>query len=187
MALGLVYLMLVRVLGRLVLLARSDAAKHAEILTLRHEVAVLRRTNTRPTLTWPDRAVLSALSRLLPAPLRQVRLVSPRTLLHWHHQLVARRWTYPTDPQADHPPHRRSRALVLRMARENPRWGYRRIQGELVGLGHPVAASRHLQKALTTYVAHHNTQRPHRALQLRPPHRKRPSPSRFSVGSGVDR
>jgi hypothetical protein len=96
------------VLGWLVLLARSDAAKHAEILTLRHEVAVLRRTNTRPTPSWPDRAVLSALSRLLPAPLRQVRLVSPRTLLRWHHQLVARRWAYPADPQADHPPHRRS-------------------------------------------------------------------------------
>jgi putative transposase len=69
-ALGLVYLMLVRVLSWLALLARSDAAKDAEILTLRHEVAVLRRTNARPTLTWRDRAVLSALGRLLPAPLR---------------------------------------------------------------------------------------------------------------------
>jgi hypothetical protein len=69
------------VLSWLALLARSDAAKDAEILTLRHEVAVLRRTNPRPALTWLDRAVLSALSRLLPAPLRQPRLVSPRTLL----------------------------------------------------------------------------------------------------------
>jgi transposase InsO family protein len=141
MALRLVYLVLVRVLSWLALLARSDTAKDAEILTLRHEVAVLRRTNPRPKMSWLDRAVLSALSRLLPVPLRQVRLVSPRTLLRWHAQLVARRWTYP---------HRRPgrpstpppiRALVLRMARENPRWGYRRIQGELIGLGHQVAAS----------------------------------------------
>jgi hypothetical protein len=78
-ALGLVYLMLVRVLSWLALLARSDAAKDAEILTLRHDVAVPRRTNARPTLTWRDRAVLSVLARLLPAPLRQLRLVSPRT------------------------------------------------------------------------------------------------------------
>jgi hypothetical protein len=82
--------MLVRLLSWLVLLARSDAAKDVEILTLRHEVAVLRRTNPRPTLTWLDRAVLSALSRLLPAQLRRLRLISPRTQLRWHHQLVTR-------------------------------------------------------------------------------------------------
>jgi putative transposase len=107
-ALGLVYMMLVRMLGWLALRARSDTAKDAEILTLRHEVAVLRRTSPRPTLTWLDRAVLSGLSRLLPPRLRQLRLVSPRTLLRWHAQLVARRWTSPTDDQADHPPRHRS-------------------------------------------------------------------------------
>src|SRR6186997_2530898 len=87
--------MLVRVLSWLALVARSDAAKDVEILTLRHEVSVLRRTNPRPKMSWLDRAVLSALSRLLPAPLRRMRLVSPRTLLRWHTQLVARRWTSP--------------------------------------------------------------------------------------------
>ncbi len=133
--------MFVRVLGWLALLARSDAAKDAEILTLRHEVAVLRRTNTRPRLTWRDRVVLSALSRLLPAALRRARLVSPRTLLRWHHQLVARRWTYPHQRPGRPPTAPAIRDLVLQMAHEIPRWGYRRIQGELVGLGHSVAAS----------------------------------------------
>ena len=95
MALRLAYLMLGRVLTWLALLARSDTAKDAEILVLRHEVAVLRRNNQRPTLTWVDRAFLSALARLLPAQLRRLWLVSPRTLLRWHAQLVARRWTYP--------------------------------------------------------------------------------------------
>jgi hypothetical protein len=141
MDLGLVYLMFVRVLSWLALLARSNTAKDTEILTLRHEVAVLRRANPRPTFTWADRAVLSALSRLLPPPLRRMRLVTPRTLLRWHAQLVARRWTYPRRRPGRPPTSEAIRALVLRMARENPRWGYRRIQGELIGLGHTVAAS----------------------------------------------
>ena len=130
MAVRLVYLILVRVLSWLALLIRSDTAKDAEILTLRHQVAVLRRTNTRPRLTWLDRALLSALSRLIPAPLRRARLVSPRTLLRWHHQLVARRWTYPHRRPGRPPTAPAIRNLVLQMARENRRWGYRRVRRE---------------------------------------------------------
>ena len=120
MAFRLAYLMLVRVLSWLAVLARSDAAKDVEILILRHEVAVLRRTNARPALTWLDRAVLSALSKLLPAPLRQRRLVSPRTLLRWHARLVTRHWTYPRDDQADHSPHPRSGHWCRRRAETDP-------------------------------------------------------------------
>jgi hypothetical protein len=83
--------MLVRLLSWLALLARSNAAKDAEILTLRHEVAVLRRTKPRPKMSWLDRAVLNALSRLPPAPLRRMRVVPPRTLLRWHAQLAGGR------------------------------------------------------------------------------------------------
>jgi putative transposase len=122
-AFALVYLMLVRVLSWLALLARADAAKDVEILTLRHEIAVLRRTNPRPKTRWLDRAVLSALSRLLPAPLRRRRLVLARTLLRWHAQLVARRWTYPRRCPGRPPTAPPIRALVLRIACENPRWG----------------------------------------------------------------
>lgn len=139
--LPLAYLTLARVLSTLALLARSDSAKDVEILVLRHKVGVLRRHHPHPRLTWVDRAALSALSSQPLTPLRRLRLVSPRTLLRWHGDLVARRWTYPRRRPGRPPTSQPIRALVLRMARENPTWGYRRIEGELVSLGHPLAAS----------------------------------------------
>jgi putative transposase len=136
----LVYRLLVQVLSWLALFARSSASKDAEILTLRHELAVLRRNNPKPRFSWPDRAVLAALARVLPKVLRVQRIVIPGTLLRWHRRLIAARWRQPTPP--GRPPIADERvALIVRLARENRAWGVVRIQGELRRLGHRVAAS----------------------------------------------
>src|SRR6266568_9358707 len=132
------YLVMVQVFGWLVLLGRSQASKDAEILVLRHEVMVLRRQVARPGPDWADRAVLAALARLLPAALRGSRLVTPGTLLAWRRRLVSRKWAYPSRPGRPGTC-QEIRELVLRLAGENPAWGYRRVHGELTRLGHDVS------------------------------------------------
>ena len=128
---------MIRVFGWLLLLGRSQASKDAEIMALRHEVTVLRRQVARPKLNWAERAVLAALARL-PAGPRAHRLVTPGTLLAWHRRLIARKWTYPNQPGRPRIS-QEIRDLVLRMARENPAWGYRRVHGELTRLGHHIS------------------------------------------------
>jgi transposase InsO family protein len=136
----MLYLVFIRLTGWMALLARSAASKDAELLVLRQEVAVLRRRNPKPKLDWADRAVLAALARLLPKPLRLSRLVTPDTLLRWHRQLIRRHWIYPH--RCGRPPiDAKLAALIEQIARENPAWGYQRIQGELLGLGIRVSAS----------------------------------------------
>jgi putative transposase len=136
-----VYLALCRLVQLVVLLCRSERSKELEILVLRHEVAILRRQSRRARLRPVDRAILAALARALPQSAWTSLSVSPATLLRWHRQLVRRRWTYPHRrpgrPRLD----RRVQALVVRLARENPGWGYRRIVGELQSLGITVSAT----------------------------------------------
>ena len=149
MSLRLLYLIFARLRGWLALLGRSSASKDAELLVLRHEVAVLRRAYPRPRLDWADRAILAALIRLLPARLRKCRLVTPGTILRWHRRLVTRKWTYPH--RAGRPPvSAEIVTLIERLATENNSWGYKRIHGELLKLGRRVSAStiRRVLKAL---------------------------------------
>ncbi|WP_241825524.1 helix-turn-helix domain-containing protein [Micromonospora sp. CB01531] len=140
MSTSLLYLLLRQVLQMLTQIACGGGAKDVEILVLRHQVAVLRRQVHRPDLRPADRVVLAVLSRLLPRPQWSVFFVTPATLLRWHRGLIARRWTYPHARPGRPPVNAQVRELVLRLAAENPTWGHRRFQGELAGLGYPVAA-----------------------------------------------
>jgi putative transposase len=134
------YLVFLRLISWVALFARSEAAKDAEILVLRHQLAVLRRQVARPRPTWADRAVISTFARILSTDHRRHLFVTPGTLLRWHADLVKRRWTFLR--QHGRPPTRSSvRAVILRTAKENPTWGYRRIAGELAGTGCRVGAS----------------------------------------------
>jgi putative transposase len=119
---------------------RSTQSKNVEILVLRHQVAVLRRQVRRPTFRAADRVFLSAASRLLPRIDWSAFVVTPATLLRWHRILVAKRWTC-TRPPRRPPITADVRALIIRLARENPRWGYQRIVGELKGLGVVISAT----------------------------------------------
>jgi hypothetical protein len=141
MALRLIYQMFATLLAWIVLHTRSDTTKDIEILVLRHQLAVLQRRTPRPRIRWTDRALITALTRLLPRPRRLGLLVTPATILRWHRQLITRRWTtQPVRPGRPAIP-AGLRALIVRLATENPTWGYRRIHGELAGLGYQIGAS----------------------------------------------
>jgi transposase InsO family protein len=131
---------LLRLLNLLLLLGRSSTSKDVELLVLRHEVAVHANPNPKPRLDWADRAMFAALVRRLPQKLREHRLVTPGTILRWHRRLVAKKWTYP--PRRGRPPVQDAVAsLIERLAKDNPTWGYQRIRGELLTLGHRVGVS----------------------------------------------
>jgi hypothetical protein len=129
-ALQLIYLVFSKLLSWMVLRTRSDTAKEIEILVLRHQLAVLQRRSPRPRIGWPDRALIAGLTRLLPTRRRIGLLVTPATILRWHSRLVSRHWT--TQPARSGRPSIPAglRALAVRLATENPTWGYRRVRRE---------------------------------------------------------
>jgi transposase InsO family protein len=135
------FLVVCRLFALVVLCCRSSGSKELEIVVLRHELSILRRQAKRPQLREADRVLLAALSRRLPRQSWSAFLVSPRTLLRWHRRLVARRWTYPHARIGRPPVGDDIEELVVRLARDNPGWGYKRIVGELLGLGVVVSPS----------------------------------------------
>jgi putative transposase len=141
MAPWLTYQMFFKLLSWIVPRARPDTTKEIEILVLRHQLAVLPRRTPQPRMSSADRALIAALARLLPVRRRLGLIVTPSTILRWHRQIIARHWT--TQPARPGRPAIPAgvRAPVLRLATENPTWGYRRIHGELAGLGHQIGAS----------------------------------------------
>jgi putative transposase len=137
----LAYLTLCRSIQLLALLAHGEATKDLEILVLRHQLMVLRRQTPRPRLEPADRAVLAAVSRALPRARWSCFLVKPETLLRWHRRLVAGAWTYPARQTGRPPLDHDIQQLIIRLARENPHWGYQRIKGELQQLGVQTSAT----------------------------------------------
>jgi putative transposase len=140
-ALRLIYVMFSKLVSWMVLRIRSDATKDIEVLVLRHQLAVLQRRTPRPRVSWTDRAAIAAFTRLLPVRRRAGLLVTPATILRWHRQLIARHWTTTSTRPGRPAIPAGLRALVIRLATENPTWGYRRIHGELAGLGYRIGAS----------------------------------------------
>jgi putative transposase len=141
MLVSFAYLAFVSLVKLLIRSGRHVDVKDVELLVLRHQLEVLRRQVERPKLRPRDRALMAAAGRLLPSARRHGLLVTPQTLLRWHRELVRRRWTYPHARPGRPPIDARTRELVLRLARENPRWGYQRIAGELNKLGVGVSPS----------------------------------------------
>lgn len=139
--LSFLYRAFCRVLQLIRLIGSTDTDLAIEVIMLRHEVAVLRRQVHRPALQPADRAVLAGLARLLPRRRLGSLFVQPATLLRWHRSLVSKRWTYPHGRPGRPAITKRTTGLILRLAKENPTWGYRRIQGELTTMGVTIAAS----------------------------------------------